>query len=689
MPVEGGLFKQYNGKASVFFIYHLASDKDHTVKLEVSSTFDMKNIVMERTISRHRTNWTSTLSGKFFWHFILLDGQGKVLETTPTRTFLIAPNKVDLAIEGGNSFTFETKNPTVTFHWGQKSPNIKPLFFRFKICKDAKFDDTLVNADLHDLSYTTNQLGSGYYYSKVGVKWTEELPIQYSDIKVFTIAQHAKPPSPVLIEQPQSTPDKTAGTQTEEQKTTKAPILEASKASKADSKTTPATTEAPQKEVNTSKKAPSPIKVGDASFSHAKQPKPPETDPNPKIAIIAPKIQTKREKPKPLAAPQLFAPMNKTALETFDELVAIDLEWKSPGRARQFLVEISPSESFDPREQLVTEEKSLVVKKPKGTYYWRVLAVDELGIRSAFSAPWLFTIEKPVIKLGLLAPRDKVEESYTKRLPLMVFSWKVNSKQVKPIGYKLEIATDAYFEEKSFSSDTKETSVSTDSIKDGSYFWRVGAIFRTDDPPILSAKRSFTIVKRLEPLEPPTPAAPTDQFSAESYGEMTPVSFLWDAPERAVSFEISLADDPTFHHPMVKNTLDKRITLPLNCGTFYWRLKGVDKNGTESPYSPTRLVKVVKSDKTITLNSPGNKAKISAFKVAFSWDKLKECGAYEVIISTDVSLEKPGKLQKTNDNTLQIEMDDEDKYYWMVQCPLAEGRLIKSAIQSFVIVGDK
>ena len=661
LPNDGGLFKQFNGKAIAFFIYHLSDSKDHSVKIQISTSADFKDIVMERQIKNHRTHWTTDLSGKFYWRLMLLGSNSNVLQTTPTRYFLITPDIVELSIENGNAFTYDTKKPNLSFRWGPKSQNIKPLFYRFKICKDTKFDDTLVNTDIKEPSFSTNQLGGGYYYYKVGVKWTEELPIQYSSIKVFTIRQKA---TAVPNEVPKETPK----------------ILEADK-------------EPSQKEpANTPEKSPEQKQaesVGklDPALIAREVPLPPKE--HPKLAIIKPKPTPRNEPPKPLAKPKLFAPQNRAMLETIDKTVEMNLQWKSPGRAKQFVIEISPTVSFESKEELVTEDKSMTLRKQRGRYYWRVLAVDEAGIRSGYSVTWRFDITKPVISLSLAEPPDKSEETYTKRLPLMVFSWQVSSGQIKPLGYKLQIATDAEFTTPAFTIDTKETNVNMDNITDGSYFWRVAAFFKADDPPTLSDTHGFTVVKKVEPLEPPTLSSPADQFTEESYGDSTPITFLWDAPERAVSFEFSLADNPSFNEPKVQSVLEKKMTLSLPGGTFFWRVKGVDKIGTESPFSKISLFNVVKSKKTISLSSPTNGATSPTFKVTFSWDELHGCSTYELVISSDATMEKPKKTKKTSDRTMQVEMDDEDKYYWMVQCPLPSGHLIKSPIQSFAIVAGE
>ncbi|MFO1433429.1 MAG: FecR domain-containing protein [Candidatus Competibacteraceae bacterium] len=279
---------------------------------------------------------------------------------------------------------------------------------------------------------------------------------------------------------------------------------------------------------------------------------------------------------KPPSVPiPLLPPPAVAGLPSRIERVPVHFQLAPLRGAMAYRVQIAPDAAF---ETLLFDTVSRVLDiagpdLPDGNYVLRLRGIDERGLEG-LDGYHRFTVKARPEPPFLMEPRPNA--IVLERPPTL--RW---SKPEEAEGYQIQLADNERFE-RPLILDTRQTATSltpTQVLSPGWYYWRVA----TRTAP--GGQGPFSDPQRFQ-LQPATRAdAPTIEEDS--------VIFRWSGtPGQRYRFQ--LADDPEFTQPLV----DVRVTAPQATvayppsGIYYLRIKAIEADGREGPYSPTQQVEL-------------------------------------------------------------------------------------------------
>lgn len=191
-------------------------------------------------------------------------------------------------------------------------------------------------------------------------------------------------------------------------------------------------------------------------------------------------------------------------------------------------------------------------------------------------------------KVMLLTKNDSLFYRETDKLPLP-FAWEGKG----PISqYQIEIAKSEDFKKVlALRTTTEQKFVVKDSLKEGSYFWRVKGLDNLRKPIATSATQKFYLSYMVAPKITTPTDKETIKITALDTGEglKATTDISWSADERPVRYQWQLSKTAEFSENMSEKTLtEKSIKTPdLHQGTYYTRVRGFDKDNHPTPWSMT------------------------------------------------------------------------------------------------------
>ena len=219
--------------------------------------------------------------------------------------------------------------------------------------------------------------------------------------------------------------------------------------------------------------------------------------------------------------------------------------------------------------------------------------------------------------------------------------------------------------------DSVSTSVAT-KLPVGNYYWRVRTRSPVQEAVTESGNRSFLVSRRTE-IPIPRPIQPSDgkTVSAPLIREQG-LTLQWIADNEAPSVQVQVSRESGFSSPWTFNSRSGFITNKGNWanGTYYWRVRGVGKDGRFSDYSRALSFVVSETGQIRPMNpSPGeviSGSDAEARGVRFVWEKLPVSGNYDVIISKNGDMSSPLVTQRSGENSIKVNSPGEGSYYWQV-----------------------
>jgi hypothetical protein len=193
-------------------------------------------------------------------------------------------------------------------------------------------------------------------------------------------------------------------------------------------------------------------------------------------------------------------------------------------------------------------------------------------------------------------------------------------------------------------------------------------------------------------LATPTAVAPANGLVVDALP-----AFSWAAVAKADRYEFQLAADPGMNSPVLGlgqdqfTTRNTRATLKKTIpnGTYWWRVRALQTNGTPSPWGPPRAI--VKSwTSAPALQSPTHGAIMvhPTHPLALRWSTVPRAAKYIVSIATDPTLGTIVSPKAETSGTVYAPRStllSEGTYYWGVTPVDAQGhRGAPSPVQSFV-----
>lgn len=184
----------------------------------------------------------------------------------------------------------------------------------------------------------------------------------------------------------------------------------------------------------------------------------------------------------PLAAPVLTDPGDGALLSP-----NITLYWDAVVNAAQYKLQVATDSAFTDRVfsgKLTDTFKDFNDLAP-GKYYWRVIAIEEGGLKGPWSVVRGFTVTM-IFPPVLISPDNEAEVG-----PDVTLSWNT---VVGAVQYKLQVSKDAAFTKLIVNEKTTELSKDLTALAARNYYWRVKAIDAEGFKSPWSEVRNFTVV---------------------------------------------------------------------------------------------------------------------------------------------------------------------------------------------------
>jgi hypothetical protein len=196
---------------------------------------------------------------------------------------------------------------------------------------------------------------------------------------------------------------------------------------------------------------------------------------------------------------------------------------------------------------------------------------------------------------------------------------------------------------------------------------------------------------RQSALATPTAVSPANGLVVEALP-----AFSWAAVAKADQYEFQIAADAGMNSPVLGRgedhftTRNTRATLKKTIpnGTYWWRVRALQPNGTPSPWSPPRsLVKSWTSAPALQSPTHGATMVHPTHPLVLRWSSVPRAAKYIVSIATDPTLGTVVSQRAETSGTVYVPRStllSPGTYYWGVTPIDAQGhRGAPSAVQSF------
>ena len=190
----------------------------------------------------------------------------------------------------------------------------------------------------------------------------------------------------------------------------------------------------------------------------------------------------------------------------------------------------------------------------------------------------------------------------------------------------------------------------------------------------------------------PTPVAPANGLSVDALP-----AFSWAAVTGADRYEFQLAADSGMNSPVLGRgedlfaTRNTRATIKKTIpnGTYWWRVRALEKTGTPSPWtSPRSVVKAWTSAPALQAPAHGAIMVHPTHPLVLRWSTVPRAAKYIVSIGTDPSLATIVSPKVETSGTVYVPRSTllpPGTYYWGVTPVDAQGhRGAPSSVQSFM-----
>lgn len=182
----------------------------------------------------------------------------------------------------------------------------------------------------------------------------------------------------------------------------------------------------------------------------------------------------------------------------------ITLQWPAIVDAKAYEVEIAQDQNFRSivLKTRTNTNKLLWKEQRPGAYFLRVAAVDETGLQSDFSAPGRIVLNGPAPRL--ISPRNNHVIELNQATATVAFQWDKS----KAKRYILQVSQSPRFKGEVISQPVSANRASKE-LKEGAYFWRVGAVYFDGGETVYSQPHRLE-VKLPGLLPPPMLVSPQD-----------------------------------------------------------------------------------------------------------------------------------------------------------------------------------
>lgn len=166
--------------------------------------------------------------------------------------------------------------------------------------------------------------------------------------------------------------------------------------------------------------------------------------------------------------------------------------------------------------------------------------------------------------------------------------------------------------------------------------------------------------------------------------------FQWSAVRKAQSYQFELATDRKFHSPILgfsTRSTSATLSRTLPDGTYWWRVRGIRKNSSSSPWQTHSFKKIWSAAPTLLAPANGASINFPTQPLLLSWAPVLGAVRYEVAIARDpkmLSLVSGAQTVTTAVSYIPPTTLADGTYYWTVTPVDAGGHAgARSAVRSF------
>lgn len=173
------------------------------------------------------------------------------------------------------------------------------------------------------------------------------------------------------------------------------------------------------------------------------------------------------------------------------------------------------------------------------------------------------------------------------------------------------------------------------------------------------------------------------------------VQFRWEKKGDVKSAIFELSEGPSFTGDITsKEAGNTNLTLDLQPGTYYWRLRDGKTGKAKTVYSETFKFTVIKED-PVRLLYPERGQRFSFYStppaINMQWEKSHVASSYRVLISKNPSFTKPSISRDIVENAITEFGMDEGVWHWkvLIKTPFRDSYSDIGSARSFTIVKQK
>ncbi len=390
---------------------------------------------------------------------------------------------------------------------------------------------------------------------------------------------------------------------------------------------------------------------------------------------------------------RLTNPIDRAIYLAGNNLVAVNFSWEPQNGAQKQIdsatnLEISEDYKFAKKTKRIpaTKESNIELKLPSSTYYWRVVTNNKNKPPQVSEVRRLSLINEEPIKL--FSPANKSKYAYANSLPIITFSW---NKSEYASSYKLEIAKNNEFKEIIKSQDSYTNRFALDSLTDGKYFARVSSKFLSpDSAPQVSETVAFSVEKKVELDSVEITALDTTSTTVTAV-EKEKFVLNWKGSPEYTSYEVQISDDKSFTNVLENEKVNRNFLVPnkyLKKNSYYWRVRGITKDGKNSNYSTSKFE--IKEPANLEILSPKDNAEFAVRhtdRIDFKWNKTDLYGTYKLEVSEKPDFKSIYKSEATTSFGASLAGFNSGTYYVRLSLVNTETgeELLKSNSKTFKI----
>lgn len=338
-----------------------------------------------------------------------------------------------------------------------------------------------------------------------------------------------------------------------------------------------------------------------------------------------------------------------------------------------YQLQLSRSADFSRVVQTITLPDNTSVDTellPKdGVYYWRVRAVNDLGIPGPWSQTRWFSLDTvPPAATKLISPADGMLVRTT--TPLFQVAYVSGASR-----YHFQVSSDPDFSTLLYSrealTNSAQLSVSK-ALPFGQLYWRARTLDQVGNPSAWSAVRSLYI----NTLKSPADGKPLT--------DTTPY-FSWASAAGALKYRLQVAHSSEFLEDGADVVIDEFIggsklgfspVTPLDYGHYYWRLQVKTSNGW-SHWTPVFSFDLSTKPMTPVIVSPVNKEVVTLSTPVLNWevvtDPVVDITGYLVQISSSKLFTPILQSTQVTEPYYTTSALPDGKYFWRVRAINALG----------------